>query len=171
VLTDERFFQGSLEHLAGIRATVPDLPLLRKDFLIVPYQVWEARCHGADAVLLIVRALTDPLLRRLLDATGEAGMEALVEVYLEQDLDRALEAGARIVGINNRDLSRFTVDTAVTERLVPRVPGHVIAVSASGIDRREQIVRLEALGVRAFLIGEALVTAADPEARLRELVS
>ncbi len=171
VLTDERFFQGSLSHLADIRSCVTDLPLLRKDFLIDPYQVWEARFHGADAVLLIVRALDDPMLRQLLETAREAGMEALVEVHVEQDLDRALGEGARIIGINNRDLKTFTVDTAVTERLMERIPDDVTAVSASGIDRPEQILSLEAKGVKAFLIGEALVTAEDPEEKLRELVS
>jgi len=171
VLTDARFFKGSLSHLADIRSHVPDVPLLRKDFIIDPYQILEARFYGADAVLLIVRTLDDASLRGLLKATHELGMEALVEVHVEADLERALGEGARIVGINNRDLKTFTEDTSVTERLMERIPGDVVAVSASGIQRPEQIVSLESRGVKAFLIGEALVTAEDPEAKLRELVS
>jgi indole-3-glycerol phosphate synthase len=171
VLTDERFFHGSLAHLSDIRAQVGGLPLLRKDFLLDPYQVFEARFHGADAVLLIVRALDDATLLGLLKTTCELGMDALVEVHVEADLSRALDAGARIVGINNRDLKTFTVDTGATERLMERIPGDVVAVSASGIHRPEQIVSLESRGVRAFLVGEALVTAEDPERKLRELAS
>jgi indole-3-glycerol phosphate synthase len=171
VLTDEKFFQGSLSHLADIRSNVSDIPLLRKDFILDPYQVWEARFHGADAVLLIVRALDNASLRELLKTTHERGMEALVEVHVEEDLERALGVGARIIGINNRDLKTFTVDTAVTERLMERIPGDVVVVSASGIHGPEQILSLESRGVKAFLIGETLVTARDPEAKLKELVS
>jgi len=171
VLTDERFFRGSLSDLAAARRGAPELPLLRKDFIIDPYQVSEARRHGADAVLLIVRALDDALLRDLLQATRGLRMEALVEVHAEDDLDRALREGARVVGINNRDLRTFTEDTGVTERLMKRMPRDVAAVSASAIHRREQILWLEGLGVRGFLVGEALVTHRDPETRLRELVS
>jgi len=171
VLTDERFFRGSLSHLADIRSRVTDLPLLRKDFIIDAYQVLEARLHGADAVLLIVRAVEDVSLRRLLEEVRRQGMEALVEVHEEEDLARALGEGARLVGINNRDLKTFSVDTAVTERLMHRIPGDVVVVSASGIHSREQIESLASRGVRGFLVGEALVTAPDPEEKLRELVS
>jgi indole-3-glycerol phosphate synthase len=169
VLTDERFFRGALEDLARIRGHV-DLPLLRKDFLIDPYQVYEARGSGADAVLLIMRVLEDESFARLLGLTRELGMEALVEVHDERDVARALEGGARLVGVNNRDLSTFTVDLSVTERLLPRFPPEVVVVSASGIQNQEQIRSLESRGVRAFLVGEALVTAEDPEEKLRELV-
>jgi indole-3-glycerol phosphate synthase len=171
VLTDERFFHGSLSHLADIRSHVTDLPLLRKDFIIDPYQVLEARVHGADALLLIVRALDHARLRDLMEAVRHQKMEALVEVYDEEDLDRALAEGASLIGINNRDLTTFAVDTAVTERLMPRVPDGVVVVSASGIHSPGQIASLAARGVKGFLVGEALVTAPDPEQRLRELVS
>ncbi len=170
VLTDERFFKGSLADLSRIREHV-DLPLLRKDFLIDPYQIIEARASGADAVLLIMRILEDGRFADLLKQVRDAGMEALVEVYDEPDLDRALAQGARLVGINNRDLSRFKVDLSVTRRLMPRIPSDVVVVSASGIRDQEQVRSLESEGVKAFLVGEALMTATDPEEKLRELVT
>jgi indole-3-glycerol phosphate synthase len=170
VLTDARFFNGSLDDLSRIRREV-GLPLLRKDFLIDPYQVHEARASGADAVLLIVRILEEVQLGDLLAQAGDAGMEALIEVHDERDLDRALALGARLLAINNRDLSRFAVDLSVTRRLMPRIPAEVVVVSASGIRSREQIRSLEAEGVRAFLVGESLMTTPDPEAKLRELVT
>ena len=145
--------------------------LLRKDFLIDPYQVVEARASGADAVLLIMRILEDGQFADLLKKVREAGMEALVEVHDESDLDRALAQGTRLLGINNRDLSRFKVDLAVTRRLMPRIPSDVVVVSASGIREREQVRSLESEGVKAFLVGEALMTATDPEEKLRELVT
>ncbi len=170
VLTDERFFKGSLDDLARIRERV-DVPLLRKDFLLDPHQVHEARASGADAVLLILRILEDGQLADLLEEVRGAGMEALVEVHNEHDLDRALAQGVRLLGINNRDLSRFHVDLSVTRRLMPRIPSEVVVVSASGIHGPEQVRSLESEGVRAFLVGEALVTAPDPEKKLRELVT
>ena len=170
ILTDGRFFKGSLADLAGIREHV-DLPLLRKDFLIDPYQVLEARASGADAVLLIMRILDDGLFADLLKKVREAGMEALVEVHDEADLERALAQGTRLLGINNRDLSRFKVDLSVTRRLMPRIPSDVVVVSASGINDPEQVRSLESAGVKAFLVGEALMTATDPEEKLRELVT
>jgi len=170
ILTDERFFKGSLDDLARIREHV-DLPLLRKDFLIDPYQVVEARAAGADVVLLIMRILEDGQFAELLKKVRETGMEALVEVHDESDLDRALAQGTRLLGINNRDLSRFKVDLAVTRHLMPRFPSDVVVVSASGIHEPEKIRSLESEGVRAFLVGEALMTATDPEEKLRELVT
>jgi len=170
VLTDQRFFNGSLEDLARIRQHVA-LPLLRKDFLIDPYQVAEARASGADAVLLIMRILEDDQFAGLLKQVRDAGMEALVEVHNEQDLERAVAQDTRLLGINNRDLSRFKVDLSVTRRLMPRIPPHVVVVSASGIQEPEQIRSLESEGVKAFLIGEALMTARDPEEKLRELTT
>ncbi len=170
VLTDERFFHGSLEHLLQVRHRV-DLPLLRKDFLLDPYQVYEALVHGADAVLLIVRALQTDLLKSLLKVTHELGMEALVEIHGERELDSAMMAGARIIGINNRDLATFQVDVGITERLMPHIPEDVIVVSASGIQTPGHVASLESRGVKAFLIGEALVTSPDPEQKLKELVS
>lgn len=170
VLTDERFFGGSLADLGSVRAAT-GLAVLRKDFLVDPYQVVEARCHGADAVLLIARVLSRKDLERLLLEVRGVGMEALVEIHDERDLEKALAAGCRLVGINNRDLQTFRVDLAVTERLVRLIPSQVVVVSCSGIRRRDEILRLEVAGVRAFLIGESLVGADDPETRLRELVA
>jgi indole-3-glycerol phosphate synthase len=170
VLTDEKFFKGTLDDLARIREHV-DLPLLRKDFLIDTYQVVEARASGADAVLLIMRILEDGRFADLLHQVREAGMEALVEVHNEEDLERALARGTRLLGINNRDLSRFKTDLDVTRRLMPRIPADVVVVSASGINEPEQVRSLEADGVKAFLVGEALMKAADPEEKLRELVT
>ena len=170
ILTDEKFFRGSLEDMARVREHV-DLPLLRKDFLIDPYQVVEAKASGADAVLLIMRILEDGRFADLLEKVREADMEALVEVHDEADLERALARGTRLLGINNRDLSRFKVDLDVTRRLMPRIPSDVVVVSASGINDPEQVRSLESEGVKAFLVGEALMTATDPEEKLRELVS
>jgi len=169
VLTDERFFRGSLEDLERVRARIP-APLLRKDFLLDPYQLLEALVHGADAVLLIARALADDALQTLMLRARDLDLEVMVEVHDERDLDRALAQGAGMVGINNRDLATFRVDLSVTERLMRSMPPSVLAVSASGIRGRQDIDRLEALGVRAFLVGEALVTSAHPEEKLRELV-
>jgi len=156
--------------MAQIREHV-DLPLLRKYFLIVPYQFVEARAVGADVVLLIMRILEDGQFAELLKKVRETGMEALVEVHDESDLDRALAQGTRLLGINNRDLSRFKVDLSVTRRLMPRIPSDVVVVSASGIHGPEQVRSLESEGVKAFLVGEALMTATDPEEKLRELVT
>jgi len=170
VLTDERHFQGSLDHLASIRAALPQgPPLLRKDFLFDPYQLYEARAHGADAVLLIAAVLNSALLAQLIGLAKALHMDALVEVYDELALERALMAGARLIGVNNRDLRTFEVDLATTERLRPLIPPQVTVVAESGISIRADIERLEALGVHAVLIGEALVTAPDPAAKIREL--
>lgn len=171
VLTDEKHFQGSLEHLAAIRAALPEgPPLLRKDFLFDPYQVYEARVHGADAVLLIAAILEPDLLGELLAVARELGMEALVEAHDEAEMERALAAGATLVGVNNRDLRTFEVDLATTERLRPLAPPEVTFVAESGIFTRADVERLGALGVHAVLIGEALVTAPDPAAKIRELM-
>ncbi len=177
VLTDARFFQGNLEHLALVKETVTALgkpvPVLRKDFIFDPYQIWEARVAGADAILLIVAVLGDNALRALLAETRKLGMEALVEVHNEQELARALTAGAKIIGINNRDLRTFTVDLRVTERLRPLIPPDIIVVSESGVHTPEDVKRLAELKVDAILVGESLVRA-KPETRaqkVRELVA
>ncbi len=177
VLTDARFFQGNLEHLALVKETVTALgkpvPVLRKDFIFDPYQIWEARVAGADAILLIVAVLGDNALRALLAETRKLGMEALVEVHNEQELARALTAGAKIIGINNRDLRTFTVDLRVTERLRPLIPPDIIVVSESGVHTPEDVERLAELRVDAILVGESLVRA-KPETRtqkVRELVA
>jgi len=171
VLTDAEHFQGSLQHLAAVREALPDgPPLLRKDFIFDPYQVYEARCYGADAVLLIAAILDPDLLRELAKLAKVLGMTALVEVHDEGEVERALGAGAELIGINNRDLRTFETNLAVTERLRPLVPPGVPVVSESGIFTREDIRRLAASNVQAVLVGEALVTAPDPGAKIRELL-
>lgn len=174
ILTDEKFFQGSLEFLAGVRAAqasraMSGLPLLRKDFLIDPYQVWEARVAGADAVLLIVACLTQSELQALLELTHQLGMTALVEVHDEAETERAVAAGARVIGVNNRDLRTFKVDMGVTLRLRPLVPSGTIFVAESGIHSASDVARLAAAGVDAILVGEALMQAEDVGAKVREL--
>lgn len=168
VLTDAPYFGGSLEILRAVRSAV-ELPLLRKDFLIDPYQIDEARASGADAVLLIVAALPADALEKLRHRALALGLDALVEVHDEAELEVALGAGADLVGINNRDLRSFQTDLAVTERLAPRVPRDVLIVSESGIFTHRQIRRLEDIGVHAFLVGEALMREADVGLALRRL--
>lgn len=169
VLTDGPGFGGSLADLARVRAAV-DVPLLRKDFVVDRYQLLEARAHGADAALLIVAALDPGALRALVSACGELGLAALVEVHDEAELDAALAAGARLVGVNNRDLRTFAVDLAVSERLLPLVPPGVRAVAESGVRTPDDARRLRRAGATNLLVGEALVRAADPGALLREMV-
>ena len=169
VLTDKRHFQGSLDHLASIRALPKAPPLLRKDFLFDPYQLYEARARGADAVLLIAAILEPDLLADLIRLADQLGMDALVEVHEQAELERAAKAGATLIGVNNRDLRTFDVDLATTERLRPLVPRTATLVAESGIATRDDVERLAALGVHAVLIGEALVTAPDPAAKIREL--
>ncbi len=170
VLTDEPHFQGSLDHLASIRAEIPEgPPLLRKDFLFDHYQLYEARVHGADAVLLIAAVLNSALLAQLIGLAQALEMDALVEVHDELELERALMASATLIGVNNRDLRTFEVDLATTERLRPLIPPEVTVVAESGILARADVERLQALGVHAVLIGEALVTAPDPARKIREL--
>ena len=169
VLTDARFFQGSAEIFRAVRADV-QLPMLRKDFTVDAYQLYEARVLGADAVLLIVAALAQPQLGDLLALSAELGMASLVEVHNAEELDRALAAGAQIVGINNRDLHTFVTDTAVTLRLAPAVPRTCTLVSESGIKRPEDLAPLAAAGVDAFLIGETFMRAPSPGALLQTFV-
>ena len=168
VLTDERYFGGRLAYLAAARAAAP-IPILRKDFLVDAYQVDEARVAGADAVLLIVAALDDATLRALHARTLTLGLDALVEVHDEAELDRALGAGAKLVGVNNRDLRTFQVDLAVTERLAKRTPADVLLVAESGIFGGADVRRLAAAGARAFLVGESLMREPDPGLALRKL--
>jgi indole-3-glycerol phosphate synthase len=169
VLTEEHYFQGRGEYLAAIRRVV-DLPLLRKDFTFDVYQVVEARALGADAVLLIVSILAESDLRALLAHAREIGLDALVEVHDEIELQRALDAGADLIGINNRDLRTFATSLEVTERLVGRVPDEVTVVAESGIANPADISRLEGCGVRAFLIGETFMRAPRPGEKLKELL-
>jgi len=171
VLTEVNYFQGSLQYLTDIKsdAGIRGIPLLRKDFLFSPYQVYESRAFGADAILLIVAILTDGQLAPLLSLAHELGMQCLVEVHDCSELAGALQTDARIIGINNRNLHTFAVDIATTEQLCPLIPRDRIIVSESGIRDKEDIQRLRKCGVNAVLIGEALVTADDVAARLREL--
>ncbi len=168
VLTDESFFGGHLDFLAAVRGAVA-MPLLRKDFVIDAYQVDEARVAGADAVLLIAAALAKGELASLRARAEALGLCALVEVHDEAELDAALASGARVIGINNRDLRTFETDLAVTERLAPRVPKGVVVVAESGIFTRTDMTRLAASGAHAFLVGESLMRAADVAGALRRL--
>lgn len=168
VLTDTKYFGGSLDTLAAVRRRV-DVPLLRKDFVLDEYQVWEARAAGADAVLLIVAILDPRALHDLLQAVKGVGLAALVECHTAAELDRALEADARIIGINNRDLLTFATRLETTLELLPRVPPGRLVVSESGFFTAADVRRVAAAGARAVLVGEALVTAADVGAKIREL--
>lgn len=169
ILTDERYFKGSLVDLSEVRRNT-NLPCLRKEFIIDDYQIWEARAAGADAVLLIVRILSDKQLRDYIDLAQQLGMAVLVETHTEQEIERAIKAGAHIIGINNRDLETFTVDINTTLRLKRLVPGGHVLVSESGISSRKHVQQLEDGGVDAILVGEALVTSNDIAAKVRELL-
>ena len=169
VLTDGPFFGGSLDDLAAARAA-SDLVILRKDFIVDHYQVVEARAAGADALLLIVAALTDAELGSLLADVRAAGLEALVEAHDAGEVARAVAAGASVIGINNRDLRTFTVDRELCARLRPRVPADRVIVAESGIRDAADVARLRGANVDAILVGETLMRAADPAASLRALV-
>jgi indole-3-glycerol phosphate synthase len=166
VLTDGPAFGGSMEDLEIVVGAVR-APVLRKDFVVDAYQIVEARAAGASAVLLIVAAQGDERLRELLLATHEAGLEALVECHDEREVDAALAAGARVVGVNSRDLRSLRVDLAVAERLVPRIGASAVPVAESGIRTADDVARLRRVGAASFLVGEALVRAADRAALLR----
>jgi len=172
VLTETSYFQGALRHLSDIRETpgLDKIPLLRKDFLFSPYQVYESRAFGADAVLLIAAILTDEELEFLISLVHELGMQCLVEVHDRPELQRVIQSPAKIIGINNRDLRTFEVNTNTTGRLRAMIPPDRVVVSESGISHREDIDKLREWGVNAALIGEALVTADDVVARLRGLL-
>ncbi len=171
VLTDTRFFGGTLDDLqqvtAHFRAEAPPRPCLRKDFMVHPIQVLHARQHGASAILIIVRALDDESIHRLHEAARAAGLDALFEIHDERDLDRAVRHGARIIGVNNRDLAIFKTDLGLSERLIPQFPRDVIAVSESGIFTREDAARVRAAGAHAVLVGEALMRVDDPAALIQ----
>lgn len=169
VLTDERFFGGHLGYLAQVRA-VTGLPALRKDFLIDLYQIYESAVAGADAILLIADLLSAEELQAFLATAGELGLAALVEVHTEEDLQKALAAGAQIVGINNRDLHTFKVDRETTARLIRHVPKDRLVVAESGLRTREDILYVKSLGVHAVLIGEAFMAAPDIRAKVREVM-
>jgi indole-3-glycerol phosphate synthase len=169
VLTEPTFFDGALEHLAAVRRAV-SLPLLRKDFTVDEYQLFEARAAGADAVLLIVAALEQADLVRLQKKAWDLGLAALVEVHDERELARASDAGARVIGVNNRNLRTLTVDVDASFRLAPLIPRGVVGVSESGLQSREDLERLAAAGYRAFLIGERFMTDTDPARAIRGLI-
>ncbi len=168
VLTDEPHFGGSLEDLRAARAAC-GLPIIRKDFIVDPYQLYEAAVNGADAVLLIVRALGDEQLRSLYAEARALDLDCLVEVHDGDELERALEADAEVIGINNRDLDQGTVDLATTFELMPDSPAVKTVVAESGISGQAELQELERVGVDAVLIGSALMAAPDPEATSREL--
>jgi indole-3-glycerol phosphate synthase len=170
VLTEPTFFDGALEHLAAVRRAV-SLPLLRKDFIVDEYQLFEARAAGADAILLIVAALTQADLVRLQQRASALGLAALVEVHEEGELDRAVDAGARVIGVNNRSLRTLKVDVDASYRLAARIPSGVVAVSESGLQSKADLERLTGAGYRAFLIGERFMIDPDPARAIRELTS
>jgi indole-3-glycerol phosphate synthase len=169
VLTDEEFFEGNRTHLSGIRKIV-DLPLLRKDFIIDPYQIYETRILGGDALLLIACLLEEGQLREYIRLTEGLGLSVLVEVHAREELDKALAAGAEIIGINNRNLKTFSTDLGITLDLAPFIRGNRIVVSESGINTREDIETLMKAGIHSFLVGEALMRAGDIGGKLRELL-
>ncbi len=168
VLTDEQFFQGSLDHLRLARAAV-SLPVLRKDFTIAPAHIVQAAAHGADAILLIAAILSERELRDFRETAARFRLAALVEVHNRRELDTAIAAGSDLIGVNNRDLNTFSVTLETSLALAPHIPSGALAVSESGIRTAADIARLRAAGYAAFLVGEHLMTAPDPAAALREL--
>ena len=170
VLTERRRFGGSLEDLASVRAAV-DVPLLRKDFVISSYQVWEARAFGADAVLLLAVALEQEALVSLVERVHSLGMTALVEVHSAEEIERAVDAGARVIGINSRDLHTLEVDRTTFARLSPRVPAGIFKVAESGVRGPHDVLDYARNGADAVLVGESLVTGKDPRAAVADLVA
>ncbi len=172
VLTEIKYFQGSLNHLKDIRRALGEkrLPLLRKDFILEPYQVYESRAYGADCILLIVAILTPAKLARLLELSHKSGMWCLVEVHNKAELEIALRSGAKIIGINNRDLNTFTTDITTTERLRPLIPADRIVVSESGIREYSDMEKLRKWGINAALVGESLIASSNIAAKMKELL-
>ncbi|HOW94030.1 MAG TPA: indole-3-glycerol phosphate synthase TrpC [Mycolicibacterium fallax] len=170
VLTEERRFHGSLADLDAVRAAV-SIPVLRKDFIVGPYQIHEARAHGADMVLLIVAALEQPALESMLDRAESLGMTALVEVHTEEEADRALQAGATVIGVNARDLKTLTVDRDCFARIAPGLPSTVIRVAESGVRGTADLLAYAGAGADAVLVGEGLVTSGDPRSAVADLVT
>ena len=170
VLTEQRRFNGSLEDLDAVRAAV-SIPVLRKDFIVRPYQIHEARAHGADMLLLIVAALDQPVLDSLLERTESLGMTALVEVHTEEEADRALSAGAAVIGVNARDLKTLRVDRDCFARIAPGLPTSVIRVAESGVRGTADLLAYAGAGADAVLVGEGLVTSGDPRSAVADLVT
>lgn len=173
VLTDTKYFGGTLEDLSSVTALLqarpPAIPCLRKDFMVHALQIAEARQAGASAILIIVRALSDDEIKMLHDGAKAAGLDALFEIHNEAEIERAVRHGARIIGVNNRDLAIFKTDLGLSERLIPLFPRDVIAVSESGIFNGQDAARVQAAGAHAILVGEALMKAADPAALIRQM--
>ena len=170
MLTEGRWFGGSLDDLAAVRAAVT-VPVLRKDFVVSSYQIHEARAHGADLVLLIVAALEQNVLMGLLERIESLGMTALVEVHDEEEADRALEAGAQVIGVNARDLRTLEVDRSVFERIAPGLPSSVVKIAESGVRGPHDLIRYASAGADAVLVGEGLVTQKSPREAVAELVN
>jgi indole-3-glycerol phosphate synthase len=169
VLTDERFFEGKLEYITKVRENV-SVPILRKDFFIDEYQIYETVAAGAEAILLISEILSMAELTKFYNLATELGLDCLVEVHSEEDIEKALAVGAAIIGINNRDLHTFKVDLGVTQRLIRLIPQNKVIVSESGIKCYEDVMFLRSLGVNAVLIGEAFMEAGDIAAKMREMM-
>lgn len=170
VLTEQRRFGGSLADLDAVRAAV-DIPVLRKDFIVTPYQIHEARAHGADLVLLIVAALEQNVLVSLLERTRSLGMEALVETHSRLEALRALDAGASIIGVNARNLKTLEVDRSTVEQVIDVIPQEVVAVAESGVATAHDVFEYAKWGADAVLVGEALVTSGDPRSSIQDMVS
>jgi indole-3-glycerol phosphate synthase len=170
VLTEERRFLGSLDDLRAVRCAV-EIPLLRKDFIISSYQIWEGRAYGADLILLIVAALEQQALVSLIERTRSLGMTALVEVHAADEVDRAVDAGAEVIGVNARNLKTLEVDPTTFARVAPRIPDHCVRIAESGIRGPRDLIAYAELGADAVLVGESLVTGGDPRAAVQELVT
>jgi indole-3-glycerol phosphate synthase len=168
VLTDERYFRGSVERFWAVRAAA-GLPILRKDFIIDSYQLYEARAYGADAALLIAACLDDSLLADLIEIAAQLGLDVLLEVHDETEMLRAEKTGVKLIGINNRDLATFVTDLSVTERLAALAPERALLVSESGITSSDDVRRVHRMGARAVLVGEAIMREVDMGAKVREL--
>lgn len=170
VLTEERRFRGSLADLDAVRAAV-DVPVLRKDFIVTPYQVWEARAHGADLVLLIVAALDQTVLTSLVERIHSLGMTALVEVHAAEEVARAVDAGARVIGVNSRNLKTLEVDRTTFARIAPLVPAGIVRIAESGVRGPHDVMDYARSGAHAVLVGEGVVTGGDPRTAVSDLVA
>jgi indole-3-glycerol phosphate synthase len=170
VLTERRRFGGSLEDLVAVRRAV-QVPLLRKDFVVSSYQLWEARANGADVVLLIVAALEQSALVSLIERAQSIGLLPLVEVHADEELDRAIDAGATVIGVNARNLATLEVDRSVFTRLAPRIPDSIVKIAESGVRGPHDLLQYAAAGADAVLVGESLVTGKDPRAAVADLVT